>query len=107
MSPLEQLFRLEVVFHRRMRTLELGAGETIGLHTSYALQSGYDQLIGDIGVVTKQKIEQLRERLLLEGDGRDVLAACESVRQILGTGLVKSRIRFGGEVRIRWDHERA
>jgi hypothetical protein len=89
MSPLEQLFRLEVVFHRRMRTLALGAGETIGLHTSFALQSGYDQLIGDIGVVAEHEIEQLSERLLLAGDGRDVVAACESVKQIVGVLLLR------------------
>jgi hypothetical protein len=90
MSPLEQLFRLEVVFHRRMRTLALGAGETIGLHTSYALQTGYDQLIGDIGVVTEHEIEQLRERLMLAADSRDVLTACEAVKLVLGIGLLSA-----------------
>ena len=45
MSPLEQLFRLEIEFHRCLRTLAPGTGDASSVHASYALQSGYDQLI--------------------------------------------------------------
>ena len=61
----------------------MAAGETIGLHTSYALQSGYDQLIRDIGVVAEQEIRQLRERLLTAGVVRDTIAARDSPKQLL------------------------
>ncbi|HKN71850.1 MAG TPA: hypothetical protein VJX30_12510 [Terriglobales bacterium] len=50
----------------------------------YALQSGYEQLIRSIGPVAAQDVETLRERLTLAGDARDVLAARDSVRQLLG-----------------------
>jgi hypothetical protein len=39
-SPLETLFRLEIEFHRRLRTTAPGTAEASSLHTSYALQSG-------------------------------------------------------------------
>ena len=45
MTPLERLFRLEVEFHRRLRTDAPGTVDVAGLHTSYALQSGYEPLI--------------------------------------------------------------
>ncbi len=40
MSPLERLFRLEIEFHRRLRTEAAGSGDASSLHTSYALQMG-------------------------------------------------------------------
>ncbi len=43
MPPLEMLFRLELEFHRRLRTTAPGTGEAGSLHTSYALQSGHEQ----------------------------------------------------------------
>ena len=51
MSPLEQLFRLEIEFHHRLRTLAPGSGDASSLHTSYALQSGYEHLIRAVGPV--------------------------------------------------------
>jgi hypothetical protein len=84
MTPLEQLFALEVEFHRRLRTEAPGARDTAALHTSYALQSGYEPLLRRIGRVTPGEIESLRERYALAGDPRDVLAARDSVKQLLG-----------------------
>ena len=49
MSPLEQLFALEVEFHRRLRTEAPGTGDAAATHTSYALQSGYEQLLQRVG----------------------------------------------------------
>jgi len=84
MSPLEQLFALEVEFHRRLRTEAPGSGDEAAIHTSYALQSGYEPLMKRVGRVTDSDIEALRERLSLAGDARDVLSARDSVMKILG-----------------------
>ncbi len=84
MSPLEKLFRLELEYHRRLRTAAPGPNDASSLHTSYALQTGYEQLIPAIGPVTAPQIEQLRERFLFAGDTRDLLAARDSVKRLLG-----------------------
>lgn len=84
MSPLEQLFDLEIQFHRRLRTEAPGTGDAAATHTSYALQSGYEQLLQRVGRVTRPDIETLRERFSLAGDARDVLKARDSVMEILG-----------------------
>ena len=52
MSPLETLFRLEIEFHQRLRTQAPGDGDAASLHTSYALQSGYNPLLHSLGPVT-------------------------------------------------------
>jgi hypothetical protein len=83
-SPLEQLFRLEIDFHHRLRTQALGTADTSSLHTSYALQSGYEQLMGAIGPVTARDLKTLRERLTLAADARDVLKAHDSLKRLLG-----------------------
>jgi hypothetical protein len=84
MSPLEKLFRLELEFHRRLRAVPPGCVDTGSLRTSYALQTGYDQLLPAVGNVTAAQIEQLRERFRLTGDGHDLLAARDSLMQLLG-----------------------
>ena len=84
MSPLEQLFALEVEFHRRLRTEAPGTGDAATIHTSYALQAGYERLLQRIGRVTGQDIEAVREQSSLAGDARDVLKARDSVIRILG-----------------------
>jgi hypothetical protein len=83
-SPLEQLFHLEIEFHRRLRTQAPSTGDVGSLHTSYALRSSYEQLIGSIGPTTARDVETLRERLNLAGDTRDVLKAGDSLKQLLG-----------------------
>ncbi len=45
MSPLEQLFVLKLELHRRLTTEATGIGEIAAIYTSYALQSGYEQLL--------------------------------------------------------------
>jgi len=86
--PLEKLFRLEIEFHRRLRIDAPGTAEASSLHTSYALQSGYEQLIPGTGVVTARNIESLRERFMLVSAARDLLAARDSLKQLLGIGLL-------------------
>jgi hypothetical protein len=83
-APLEKLFRLELEFHRGLRTQALGTADASSLHTGYALQTGYEQLIPAIGIVTARQIEQLRERFTLASDTRDLLAARDSLKQLLG-----------------------
>ena len=73
MSPLERLFRLEIEFHRRLRTSDADPAHAPEVHTSYALQSGYEQLIRDAGTVAAADIDGLRQRLALAGIPRDVL----------------------------------
>jgi hypothetical protein len=87
-SPLEQLFRLEIEFHRRLRTAAPGTADASSLHTSFALQTGYEQLIRATESVTAQEIESLRERFVLAGDTRDLLAARDSLKAILGVRLL-------------------
>jgi hypothetical protein len=84
MSPLEKLFRLEIDFHRRLRTQGPHEPDTGSVHTSYALQSGYEPLIRALGPVTAQDIDQLHVRLIPAGDARDRLAARDSLKQLLG-----------------------
>ena len=84
MPPLEKLFRLEIEFHRRLRTQVPGTADTRALHTSYALQSGYEPLMRAVGTVTAQDVERLHARLTLAGDARDVLAARDSLEELLG-----------------------
>ena len=65
MSPLEQLFRLEIEFHCRQRTQAPGTGDAASQHTSFALQSGYDQLLHSLGPIADNDVETLREGLTL------------------------------------------
>ena len=84
MSPLEKLFRLEIEYHRRVRALASVITDDGSLHTSFALQTGYESLLASLGPVTPRDVETLRERLLLAADPRDILAARDSIKQLLG-----------------------
>ena len=83
MSPLEMLFRLEIEFHRRLRTQAPGTEDARALHTSFALQAGYERLIRATGPVTAQDLDQLSARLTFAGNLRDILAARDSLKQLL------------------------
>jgi hypothetical protein len=82
--PLEQLFCLEIVFYQRLRTLPPCTANTTGVHTSYALQCGYEQLIRQLGTATASDIEHIRQRLTLTYDTLDLLAARDSLEGLLG-----------------------
>jgi hypothetical protein len=84
MSPLERLFLLEVEFHRRLRTQAPGTADTRALHTSYALQSGYEPLIRAVGRVAGHDIELIGQRHAMAADARDLLAARDSLKELLG-----------------------
>lgn len=100
MPPLEKLFRLEIEFHRRLRTQAPGTADIRALHTSYALQAGYEPLLGAAGAVTARDLDRLHARLAPAGHPRDVLAARDSLKQLLGvsgldTGELGSSVRPG------------
>ena len=84
MAALEQLFLFEVEFHRRLKAEADPTSDTSSLHTSYALQSGYEELLRAVGPVTAEDIERLARRFTFAGDTRDVLKARDSVMGLLG-----------------------
>jgi hypothetical protein len=85
MTRLEQLFALEVEFHRRLRCEDAGHQDVAALHAAYARQTGYESLIAQLGgSVTFQAIERLRCQHSFAGDVRDVLAARDSLTCLLG-----------------------
>jgi hypothetical protein len=85
MTPLEQLFALEVEFHRKLRCEATGTHDVAALHASYASQAGYQELITQLGGnVSFQTIERLRAKHGLAGDVRDLLAARDSLACLLG-----------------------
>ncbi len=84
MPPLERLFLLEVEYHRRLRSEANELPDSGGLHTSYALQAGYEPLLRSVGPVAPADVEALARKLALAGDTRDVLKARDSVTGLLG-----------------------
>jgi hypothetical protein len=84
MAPLERLFALEIEFHRRLRSEAPGTADASALHTSYALQSGYEPLLKSVGRVTVLDIERMTGRLTAAGDARDILAARDSLFHLFG-----------------------
>jgi hypothetical protein len=84
MSPLEKLFRLEIEFHRRLRTQVSGTVDAGALHTSYALQCGYEPLIRATGTVSVQHVDRLAAGLAPAVDAHDLSAARDSLKRLLG-----------------------
>ena len=84
MAPLDQLFALEIEFHRKLRCDAPGTQDATALHTSYALQAGYERLLRRLGRVTAQDLQRAGDRHALAGDVRDVLAARDALTQMLG-----------------------
>ena len=89
MSPLERIFALEVEYHRRLRCEAPGAGDTRSLHTSYALQEGYEPLLRGIARVTLEDLERIANRSSLISDPRDALAARNSLLGLLGPRIAE------------------
>jgi hypothetical protein len=67
MSPLERLFALEIEFQRRLRCEAPGTADATALHTSYALQAGYEPLLRGLGLVTAQGLDRLAQLTRLLG----------------------------------------
>jgi hypothetical protein len=70
MAPLERLFALEVEFYRRLRTEARYTVDASAVHTSYALQTGYELLFRAAGRVTATDLTRLAERHLAAASGR-------------------------------------
>jgi hypothetical protein len=84
MTPLEKLFYLEIEFHRRLRAHAPNTADATALHTCYALRCGYEPLIRAAGRFIADDVERIRQRYALVADLRDLLAARDSLRQLLG-----------------------
>jgi hypothetical protein len=83
MAPLEPLFALEVEFHRTLRDEAPDNRDPAALHTSYALQAGYEPLLRRVGRVRYEDLDRLAQRHLA-ADPRDVVAAREALARLLG-----------------------
>jgi hypothetical protein len=90
-APLERLLVLEIEYHRKLRAAPVGTADAAALHTSYALQTGYEPLLRSTGRVTERDIEKLAERYTLAGDARDVLHARDSLAKLLGLRAFEDR----------------
>ena len=85
LEPLERLFRLEIDFHHRLHTLAPDTPDRGSVHTSFAIQCGYEPLIRSLGTVTARDVHTVQQRLLQDNvNVRDILAARDSVNQLLG-----------------------
>ncbi|QEH31967.1 hypothetical protein OJF2_04340 [Aquisphaera giovannonii] len=83
MPILERLYNLEVEFHRQFRAASVDPAEAWSIHTSYALQNGYEPLIRSVGIVDAAMLNSLKERMVRGHDPRDVHAAYQSLRRLI------------------------
>lgn len=83
MTVLDQLYQLEIEFHRCFRAQAVDAMEAWSIHTSYALQHGYEPLLRSLGGVGPAELIEARERLVTTSDPRDVHAAFHSLRHLV------------------------
>ncbi len=56
MTVLDRLYHLEVEFHRHFRSEAINAIEAWSIHTSYALQQGYEPLLKTVGTVDVKRL---------------------------------------------------
>ncbi len=82
MSILDRLYALEVEFHRQFRSAGMPPADEAGLHTSYALQNGYEALLRSIGLIDPPVLECVKDRMSRCGDPRDVIAAFRSLQRL-------------------------
>jgi hypothetical protein len=88
-TPVEQLFLHELEYHRQLRTVGATHADAAAAHTSYALQHGYEELMRESGTTTGHQVEGLAARFTFAGDTRDVLAARDSLKTLLGIPLLE------------------
>jgi hypothetical protein len=89
MTPLERLFSLEVDFHRLLRNAASSSHDRSSLHTSFALQNGYEQLLYAARGATATHVDALTLGYHSRGDSRDVIAARDSLNQLLGLSIME------------------
>jgi hypothetical protein len=83
MTVLDRLYHLEVEFHRHFRSEAINAIEAWSIHTSYALQQGYEPLLKTVGTVDVNALKQARERMIGKSDPRDLQAAFHSLQRLI------------------------
>jgi hypothetical protein len=83
MTVLDNLYSLEIEFHRRFRMEAINAVEAWSIHTSYALQHGYELLLRTVGTVDSAELAKVKDRMIGMSDPRDVQAAFRSLQQLI------------------------
>jgi hypothetical protein len=83
MSGLDRLYRFEIETHRLFRAEDVNAGESVGVHTSFAPQNPYEPLLRTNGAVNPADLVRATGRVMGTGDPRDVQAASHSLRQLV------------------------
>jgi hypothetical protein len=83
MSVLERLYSLEIEFYRLFRAEAINSMEAAAVHTSYALQHGYEPLLRTVGTVDSSALTNTRDRMMRMGDPRDVQAAYRSLENLI------------------------
>lgn len=83
MTVLDHLYSLEIEFHRRFREEAINAVEAWNIHTSYALQHGYEPLLLTIGTVDSAALATAKDRIIGMSDPRNVQAAFHFLRQLV------------------------
>ncbi|ODU00546.1 MAG: hypothetical protein ABS79_03140 [Planctomycetes bacterium SCN 63-9] len=83
MSVLEQLYRLEMEFHRLTEAQSISELEAESIHTSYALQQGYEPLLRTVGVVDTASLAATKDRMAGLYGPRRAEAAFRFLRQLL------------------------
>ena len=81
MSPLETLNSLEIEFQDHLQTQAPDTGDATSLHSSRALQSGYEQLIRYVPDHRPRR-RTLCQRLTLAGNDRDSVRQPWAFRQV-------------------------
>lgn len=64
MSVLERLYSLEIEFYRLFRAETINAMEAAAVHTSYALQHGYEPLLYSVGTVDSSSLTDAKDRMM-------------------------------------------
>ena len=90
MAPLERLFLLEVEFARKLRTEAPGTSDVSSLHTSYALQAGYESLIAAAGRVTVRDVEAVGDASSARGGCPGHLEGSRFAHPALGDSAVRA-----------------
>ena len=72
-----------MLFRSRFRLEAINAVEAASIHTSYALQNGYEPLLRTVGTVDPVTLSQAKDRMVAVGDPRDVQAAFNSLRHLI------------------------
>ena len=83
MSVIEKLYSLEIEFHRLFRLQGANPAEAWAVHTSYALQNGYEVLLRTAGAVDDQTLILVKDRVAQGRHPHDVAAAYQSLRQLV------------------------